>query len=296
MIENNNTQFNNNNTSSIIHLEYLNKKYKTLLYEYRKANLEYANFIQTNGYSSNQMSYKKGLAYWGTSKLSVENGSTLQNCEASCSSNSQCSGATFNSVNNLCSLRIGESELSSAPQTDYAIIPKEKELLLHIESINKELTNVNIKLQELTKSERKMYNKQIHQRYEKNNTLQTEYAQLLNERTNFKAIINEFEQLDTEQNEDGLYASQNYYFSILLGFIVVLVIFILIRLSVTPVDIVNPNGGFNINLFFFVLVIIIFIFGLHFYTTFFKSFFQFLSNAPMFQVIGSWFNIAQITF
>ena len=73
----------------------------------------------------------------------------------------------------------------------------------------------------------------------------------------------------------------------------ILVIFILIRLSVTPVTTFNPNGGFNPNLFYFILVIIIFILGFNFYKHFFTSFLQYFSSLPLFQSLYSKFTIAE---
>ena len=280
----NNKNKHTQNNSVALDLEYLNTKYNNLLIEYKQAMLDYTNFLNIESTTEsldpsatiNPMVLFPGFSYWGTSSIAIDSSSTLQECEASCAQNSNCTGATFTSSNSLCSLRSGDGNLSISNATDYAIIPKGKQLLLEIDKINNQLTEINTQIQQKISVGQTIYNKEVPKRFTQNKTLVTQYDQLLKERKKITSMINEYQSLNTDQDDANLTTNQNYFSFILLGILAILTIFMLIKLSTSPIT--EPDGKLSINTFYFILTIIIFIFGINIYKELIMSFYTYITN------------------
>ena len=141
-----NTQKQNNkqNNSDSLDLANLTQKYSNLVISYKTAVADYANDLKNNSNSNDSRESKdvsfvsiKGQAFDGTGSAGESNATTLQDCIASCSSTEGCSGATF--ISDKCMIRTGDSQVISSSEDSYAIIPKNKQLVLNMESLNKEL-------------------------------------------------------------------------------------------------------------------------------------------------------------
>ena len=159
----------------------------------------------------------KGASYWETAAISQKSAATLQECKASCAKTSGCSGATYNSSNNTCMLRKGNSNVISSRPSEYAIVPKGKNLLKIVENIDRQLTNVNSQLQSKIDQGEPVYNKNKVNSNKKNIELQKQYKELINERRSITDMLNEYQTLDQAYSEGNLSVNQNYY-SFLLSF------------------------------------------------------------------------------
>ena len=87
-----------------------------------------------------------GMQFLGGGALSQNNSATLNDCMASCSSNPQCTGATYNPTNYkqpMCFLRKGDGNVVNGLSSDIAIVPKGKQLLSIVQSINQQLNETN---------------------------------------------------------------------------------------------------------------------------------------------------------
>jgi hypothetical protein len=91
--------------SIILDLETLRVNYNNLLNQYRQAVTNYVTYLNLDISNSTYNSSPKpleivnGYVYSGTSTIRQINGSTVQECKASCSATSGCTGATFNNKN-----------------------------------------------------------------------------------------------------------------------------------------------------------------------------------------------------
>jgi hypothetical protein len=191
-----------------------------------------------------EMASIKGAAYWGNSGLSQKMSSTLEECKASCASTLGCSGATFNPDKKQCFLRGGDSEIVGGSPSDYAIVPKGKQLLEILQKVNGKLTYVNEEIQNKTSSIETEYGLQLEERSYKNKELMEQYGLLTTERNNIKKMLDEYQTLDEQQIEGDLNIYQNYYSFILLMFLAILFIYILYKFSGTELSTTSTTTPF----------------------------------------------------
>jgi hypothetical protein len=191
-----------------------------------------------------EMASIKGAAYWGKSGLSQKTSSTLEECKASCANTPGCSGATFNPDKNQCFLRSGDSEIVGGLPSDYAIVPKGKQLLEILQKINGKLTQVNKEIQNKTPAIETEYNLQVEERSYKNKELMEQYGLLTAERNNIKKMLDEYQTLDEQQIEGDLNIGQNYYSFILLMILAILFIYIIYMFSGVDLTTTTTNTPF----------------------------------------------------
>ena len=186
--------------------------------------------------------------------------STLEKCTALCSADSKCKSATFNPIDYLepkCWLNSVEGTLNGAGSNNYAIIPKEKELLLIIKSINFQLSDVNDEILEIMTyiKKNKSYiesNKTLSEQF---NKLQQNYKNLNFERIKILDKIHQIETLDEAQNYTSLTTNKSYYTFIILLLLFCICIFILSKI-VIKTNFQSVGGvGILFTVFFIVLII-----------------------------------------
>jgi len=288
--DNNDNNYNNDKdkykheNSSVLDLEMLNMKYKVLLFSYKQAVDNYVNYLreqtlsQDNNKINKNFSWIKGVSYWGTNSIEVNNSPTLQECSASCAKTSGCAGATFNKDDYeqpMCWLRSGEGNVVASVENDYAIIPKGERLLKIIEYINLELTNINEKIQEIIKTGKDIYNYQIQERKSKSLELLEQYKLLMSERDKITDIKDAYKTLHEKENNQNIMITQNYYSYILLFFLSIVFIFILYKSSLQEnnqpkININRTNNANSINPFYIIFAVIIIIIIIHFYNKYFN--------------------------
>jgi hypothetical protein len=104
-------------------LEILQQEHANLLIQYKQAVAEYVAYA--NSGSTPELVSVPGRAFVGTGSAGQSTATTLQQCQASCSANASCTGATF--VSSQCQLRTGDSPLVPSSSDSYAIVPKGKQ-------------------------------------------------------------------------------------------------------------------------------------------------------------------------
>ena len=115
-----------------------------------------------------------GKVFWGSGQAgsqSVYTGGTVEQCQALCSSTTNCSGATYNPTAHgqpMCWLRSGEGQVTPSLDSDVAIIPEAKKYLMTIESINTKLISTNQQIQKLINQSQPVYNSMKMEGQEKN--------------------------------------------------------------------------------------------------------------------------------
>ena len=148
-IPQNNNTYDGETKSIILSLETLSKEYDTVLIKYNQAQKDYINYIENksnNDDDSEPLSYIKGKKFDGTSTLSNRASTSVENCKAMCSSNSLCTGATYNLDREYCSIKTGEGPINIGTKNDYAIVSKKLKYLQVIKDLTEELTNINQKI------------------------------------------------------------------------------------------------------------------------------------------------------
>lgn len=210
----------------------------------------------------------QGMAYMGTGTAGNSSANTLQTCEAECSSNPKCTGATF--ISGKCSLRTGDSQIIPAASNSYAIIPKGKQLLMNMENLNQQLLNVNAQITKKIKVGQPIYDKYEVLNNEKSQELIKNYKELEIERENIRKLLDQYETLDTTENKNQMQITKNYYSYILLFILAVAVIFLLAKITISGSTQPTPNiqygGELNKNTYYIIFIMIILIFGINYLT------------------------------
>lgn len=259
----NNSQ--NKGNSITIDLENLQKQYSNLLTKYQSAVSEYITYLNSK-HKTNFVSIK-GKAYLGTGSAGSSNAATVQECIASCSQNTKCTGATF--VSNQCQIRTGNSNIiASNNGNSYAIVSKEKQLLLNMENINDQLININKQISRTIQKGEPIYNKSQKETREKTKELIKGYAELIEERDNIKLMLNQYEILSDVENENSIKITQNYYTYILLLILALAICVLLYKMSTgtTQTTNIQYGGDLNNSSYIFVFIIIFVIIGIKYFS------------------------------
>ena len=257
----------NQNNSITIDLENLKTIYSNLLISYKAAVSEYISYVNQqsqntclNGSQNCTPEFIsiKGQSYNGTGTAGDSSANTLEDCIASCSSTSGCTGATFNS--NQCTIRTGDSDIVPSSYDSYAIIPKGKQLLTNMETINQQLLTINQQLVQKINQTTPTYYQNYLQSNSNNDELIQNYLSLLDERNNITELLNEYETLDDTEVENDIKIKQNYYTYILL-FIIVILIIIVLCIFFSPSKNVTNNiqtgGDLNKNTYYVIFAVML---------------------------------------
>ena len=175
-----------------------------------------------------------GKAFWGSGSQSVTTGGTQEQCQALCSSTTNCSGATYNPTAHgqpMCWLRTGEGQVVPALDSDVAIIPEAQKYLLIIEAINNKLISTNQQIQNVINQSQPVYNSMKTEGQEKNKELIQNYMKLVVERERIAETLKSYEDLDKSEQQGQMRVTQKQYSYILLSIIAIGVIFILYKFS-----------------------------------------------------------------
>ena len=218
-------------------LENLQQKQSNLVIQYKQAVSDYLTFTQSTPTNSELLSIQ-GRAFAGTGSAGQSTATTLQDCQAACSANKLCSGATF--VSNQCVLRTGDTPLVPANQSTYAIIPKKKQLLLNMESLNAELIAVNQEIQDKIASSEALAQDQKERTTNAYQHLTKTHEKLHKERSEIRNLLQEYETIEANVNETDLKTTQRHYTYVLLVGLTILVVIVL-AIPNMPLSLVFQN-------------------------------------------------------
>lgn len=252
---------------SSMDLENLQQKYGNLLLEYKQAVSDYIGYLNTKAPGASDFISMKGFAFNGTGVAGQSEATTLTTCEASCANTPGCSGATFKS--NLCAIRSGDSPIVSASNDSYAIVPREKQLLMNMKDINEQLILLNDKITNQIKSSQAVYYKNQDKIQENVVDLSNRYSQLRKENDHLNKMIREYETLSQENKNDEIKVTQNYYYFLILTVIAIIVVFILFRISLqSPI---LPSFQFDTGIlggraYHILFILILLIISIHYFT------------------------------
>lgn len=266
---NTNKNSNNNTTSITIDLENLQQQYSNLLIKYKQSVTDYINYLNIEATSQiNNVPFTsiQGMSYTGTGSAGQSTATTLQECQADCASNSNCTGATF--VSGKCNIRVGDSPIIPTSNDSYAIVPKGKQLLMNMNDLNSQLLSINKEIANKIKTGEPIYNEVESENDIKTQELIKNYKELEMERENIIKLLQEYETLDLTENENQVKTTQNYYTYILLFILAIAVIFLLIKITSSgaqsTVPTVQYGGELNIKAYYILFVIIIMALGVKF--------------------------------
>lgn len=194
--------------SNSLKLSSLEIEYDNTLSQYKQAYKNYNEIL--NSSKTKKYDRIKGSALWGSSKLSEKQVKTMEECEALCSSNKSCSGATYNSNKKYCWIQGGESVVSTGGSGDYALYPVLKKYHDQLQTINMKLVDINTQIFDIINSDQSMYVNDVSNTQQLKSELQINYNNLLNDRLNVNNTLNDYNTYENKSNISGLNASKSY--------------------------------------------------------------------------------------
>lgn len=213
-----------NINSGLIQLTALEGQYKQKLTEYESAYATYISALQSQNNGSNSFVVLPGQKYMGTGSISDITNSTTTTCEAACSANSLCTGASFNSISNICQLRSGNSLLSVGATSDNAIISEVRQKLINLETINAQLIEINNQMTTIYKQLEPDLQYQKNTMTENNYDLIVQYFHLMEEKAKIQKLLDEYNDINKNNSNMSLMADQensSYYLWLIIAAIAI---------------------------------------------------------------------------
>jgi hypothetical protein len=194
----------------------------------------------------------KGRVFWGQKGLKEGNLNSVEACQALCSSDPLCTGATYNSAKAYCWTRAGSGDVATGLDTDYAIISEVKQNADLISELNNRLINLNDKIKTVLVDIVPEEEAEVKVKNAKQANLQSIYQQLLADRKKIEEMIEEYRMLDQRQDDTSLYVEQNNIAYILWFVFAIIIVVYTLKLQLFPNIAANP---FRV-IFWFILAVL----------------------------------------
>ena len=115
-----------------IQLQNLSNEYNMLISQYQDTYQKYIDVINSDNKSFTTVD---NSAFYGQNQINTLNNTNVDNCQSACSSNASCSGATFNTSSNNCSLSSGSGNVIKT-QNSKAIIKEAMYYSYQLQKLN----------------------------------------------------------------------------------------------------------------------------------------------------------------
>lgn len=227
--------------SDILTLENLQKEYDNTMILYKQAQENYNSAL--NNIDNKKYTTIPQKTYWGTDGIQQKNVSKIEDCTALCSNELSCKGATFDSKDNTCWTRTGNSSLTSGTDTQTAIISEFTNASLNLKNLNEKLLLLNEKI---TNYNFEKFTNISTVQYELNTDisdnsmiLENDYKMLIDDRTKIEEILEKNSKIKADYKNMELYNNQNRIYYTLWTFLAFVFIIIIVKMVIYPEMIIN---------------------------------------------------------
>jgi hypothetical protein len=221
-------------------LQNLSNEYNMLISQYQNTYQKYIDVINSDNTNFKTVN---NSAFYGQQQINTLNDTDIDNCQSACLSNTSCSGATFNTLSNNCTLSSGTGNIVQQ-QKSKAIVKEAMYYSYQLQNLNAKLLDVNKQMLDSSNKNYNDFQKSQQQSIEQENTMNNNYQTLIDERAQIEKMIREYETLNSALENGNIVATSNYYSYIALSFITILLIFLFFKFSFTSSQ---SGGGNNIN-------------------------------------------------
>jgi hypothetical protein len=251
----------NENISTILTLESLQKKYENTMILYQQAQTNYNSALNgvvstttsSNVVTSNGKRYVlvPSKVFWGTGAIQQQTVSTIDACVALCSADSKCTGATFDSSAKSCWTRSGNAGLVSGSATQTAIVSELVNAANTLDTLNRKLIMLLKKMNDINKTTTLRLQTTTNNNISTNDLLLgTRYKSLMADRENINNILKEYGEINVKNEDQSMYLYQNQSSYMLWSLLTIIFIIIVVKL------LVFPNITFNWIRFFIWTIIV----------------------------------------
>jgi lipopolysaccharide export LptBFGC system permease protein LptF len=222
-------------------IQTLSNQFNSILTEYQSTYAEFMNTIKSNDTS---LTTVENSAFTGSGTINTNPVSSISDCTTACSSNTSCSGATFTSTNNNCTLSSGSGNIVNATNST-AIVQKGLSYSYQLQNLNQQLMNINEQINTTVNQSNTTYQNNLGQINEQGQALQQNYTVLTGDRDRINIMIREFETLNEAQQNSDINVTMSYYNYIILLFVAIFLVVLLLRFSVPSEQVGGGNRGGN---------------------------------------------------
>lgn len=223
-------------------LQTLSNQFNSILTQYQNLYQEYISTLNTNtDTSSNIFVTVDNTSYSGGSIISTTTNTSLDACQTSCTSNTSCTGATFNAATNTCNISSGNGTIVNAANST-AIVQQSLSYSYQLQQLNAQLLAINQQMQSSAENSATQYQTTHAENTQQAQILQQNYQLLNEEKVQIDNMVREYETLSQAYNNGNINVTSNYYSYIVLLLISILLIFLLIKFSLTGQQ---RGGGIN---------------------------------------------------
>jgi hypothetical protein len=222
-------------------LQILTSQFNTILNEYQETSKKYTELIEKKDTTLTQI---PDYSFFGESNLNILGSSNVSSCQNACVENKSCSGATFNTTSNNCTLSSGKGNIVHTAKS-VAIVQQAMYYSNRLKELNIQLTILSEKIITISN--------QSYNQYSKNKTLNKKeevimvnnYNVLIEERKEIDSIIKNFQTLDAAYEDGNINVNANYMNYVVFLFVVVFLILLLLSSALSSPQF---GGGVNITL------------------------------------------------
>jgi hypothetical protein len=222
-----------------MNLQSLTDNFNNILTEYQNTYQEYVKYLNTKSSDLNSLS---NSLYMGSSILSNQTVTSIDDCKTNCMSNTSCSGATYNLDTNMCILSSGTGNIIKTPNST-SLVSGSVYYNYKLQELNEKLIQLNHQMLTIAQSEMTQYSQNSQEAVNKEQQLKSNYETLLQERSHIGEMVKEFQTVNSAYDNGSIVLTSNYYSYIVWILVTVLLIFLFIKFTV-----INPQrGGSNTN-------------------------------------------------
>jgi NADH:ubiquinone oxidoreductase subunit 3 (subunit A) len=169
----------------------------------------------------------------------------------SCTTTKNCSGATFNDIENTCKLISGNGNIVNSVNNT-AIIKQALQYSYELKSINNELMKTNNAIILYNNDNANKYNENKEKSSQKSEILQNNYNTLEQERIQIDKLVGEYETLNSAQENGTINVNSNYYRYLLYFLLAIFLVFILFKINKST----NQRGGGAISKSYQIMILL----------------------------------------
>jgi hypothetical protein len=211
-------------------MEILSNQFNSLLTQYQDTYQQFVNVIGSTTDVSNNLTTIPTSAFIGESNINTIQNSSLDNCVSSCTSTSSCSGATFNSQLNTCTLSSGNGSIV-ASSNETAIVQQALYYSNQLQSLNQQLLTINNQMATISNNNMNNYQTTSQNISTKAQILNDNYQVLQQERKQIDQMVNQYDTLNAALQNGTINVTSNYYSYLLLIFVAIFLIYLLLKYS-----------------------------------------------------------------
>jgi len=239
-------------TGSISDLKKLESVFKGNLDFYENIRSEYVNTLNSSSLPSTTLKIYPNTLYMAPPSISSSKVDSADACLALCSANTSCKSAFYNHISNNCELQSGDPLfVVNQPDISSIVIPPIVKSSSELTAMNNYLKRLETAINLKVKEQKDLINQHYSENATTNENMITEFQNLQAQRDNIGKIIDEFEFIKENNNDQRLRISQGISKYVFWGIISLVAMFITVKM------IFFPDSDTNIIRLFFNACIVI---------------------------------------